>query len=206
MSIEIRDISKRYGMTPVLERLSLQIETGQLVALLGPSGCGKTTLLRLIAGLEQPDTGAIHFHGEDATHLHVRHRRVGFVFQHYALFPHLSVFENIAFGLRVRPRRVRPPEAEIRQRVQELLELVQLGAMANRRPAQLSGGQRQRVRWRGRWPCSRACCCSMNPSAHWMPRCARTCAVGCGACTTNCTSPACSLPTTRKKPWKWRIG
>ncbi len=145
MSIEIRDISKRYGMTPVLERLSLQIETGQLVALLGPSGCGKTTLLRLIAGLEQPDTGAVHFHGEDATHLHVRHRRVGFVFQHYALFPHLSVFENIAFGLRVRPRRDRPPEVEIRQRVQELLELVQLGAMANRRPAQLSGGQRQRV-------------------------------------------------------------
>jgi sulfate transport system ATP-binding protein len=121
------------------------VATGELVALLGPSGSGKTTLLRIIAGLEAPDAGSVLLEGEDATSRNARERRVGFVFQHYALFRHMSVFENVAFGLRVRPRGERPAEGEIGRRVRELLELVQLDFMANRRPSELSGGQRQRV-------------------------------------------------------------
>ena len=116
-----------------------------MVALLGPSGCGKTTLLRIIAGLESADGGQVILEGEDATNVHVREREVGFVFQHYALFRHMSVFDNIAFGLRVRPRATRPSEAEIKKRVTRLLDLVQLGFLADRYPAQLSGGQRQRI-------------------------------------------------------------
>ncbi len=145
MSIEIRDIQKRFGRTVACDHLNLHIPSGELVALLGPSGCGKTTLLRIIAGLEVPDAGSVHFHGEDATHTHVRERNVGFVFQHYALFGHLSIFENVAFGLRVRPRATRPSEAEIRDKVMALLKLVQLDWLAERYPHQLSGGQRQRI-------------------------------------------------------------
>ncbi|MCK0507814.1 sulfate/molybdate ABC transporter ATP-binding protein [Aromatoleum anaerobium] len=145
MSIEIRNISKRFGNFVALDNLSLDIPTGELVALLGPSGCGKTTLLRIIAGMESPDGGNVLFGGEEATHVHARERQVGFVFQHYALFRHMSVFENVAFGLRVRPRKGRPPEAEIRDRVMNLLKLVQLDWLANRYPSQLSGGQRQRI-------------------------------------------------------------
>ena len=145
MSIEIRDISKRFGTFNALDNVSLAIEPGELVALLGPSGCGKTTLLRIIAGLESPDEGSVLFNGENATGLHVRERNVGFVFQHYALFRHLTVFENVAFGLRVKPRAIRPPEAEIKSRVTALLDLVQLEWLADRFPPQLSGGQRQRI-------------------------------------------------------------
>jgi len=145
MSIEIRDIQKRFGRTVACDHLNLHIPSGELVALLGPSGCGKTTLLRIIAGLEVPDAGSVHFHGEDATYTHVRERNVGFVFQHYALFGHLSIFENVAFGLRVRPRATRPSEAEIRDKVMALLKLVQLDWLAERYPHQLSGGQRQRI-------------------------------------------------------------
>ncbi|HWO99579.1 MAG TPA: sulfate ABC transporter ATP-binding protein [Methylococcus sp.] len=145
MSIEIRNIVKTFGNFRALQGIDLQIDSGELVALLGPSGCGKTTLLRIIAGLEAPDQGQIVFDGEDATGSHVRERRVGFVFQHYALFRHMTVFENIAFGLRVRPRSQRPPEDEIRRRVHALLELVQLDWLADRYPNQLSGGQRQRI-------------------------------------------------------------
>jgi sulfate transport system ATP-binding protein len=145
MSIEIRNIQKNFGRFKALKNIDLEIGGGELVALLGPSGCGKTTLLRIIAGLETPDAGAILFHGEDATDRHVRDRQVGFVFQHYALFRHMTVFENIAFGLRVRPRETRPSESEIRKKVHNLLELVQLDWLANRYPAQLSGGQRQRI-------------------------------------------------------------
>ncbi|HEX4869979.1 MAG TPA: TOBE-like domain-containing protein [Moraxellaceae bacterium] len=145
MSIEIRNVNKRFGHFVALNEVNLTVETGELVALLGPSGCGKTTLLRIIAGLESADTGSILFHGEDTTQQHVRERQVGFVFQHYALFRHMTVFENVAFGLRVRPRKERPSDAEIRKKVHNLLELVQLDWLADRYPSQLSGGQRQRI-------------------------------------------------------------
>lgn len=145
MSIEIRNVSKRFGNFVALENVNLNVDSGELVALLGPSGCGKTTLLRIIAGLETADEGSILFHGEDTTDRHVRERQVGFVFQHYALFRHMTVFENVAFGLRVRPRKQRPSEADIRKKVTTLLELVQLGWLADRYPSQLSGGQRQRI-------------------------------------------------------------
>jgi sulfate transport system ATP-binding protein len=145
MSIEVRNLNKRFGNTVVCDNLNLSLPSGELVALLGPSGSGKTTLLRIIAGLEVPDSGSVHFHGEDATGTDVRERQVGFVFQHYALFGHMSIFENVAFGLRVRPKATRPSEAEIKKRVMELLELVQLDWIADRFPHQLSGGQRQRI-------------------------------------------------------------
>jgi sulfate transport system ATP-binding protein len=145
MSIEVRNLRKTFGGFTALDDVSLDVPGGELVALLGPSGSGKTTLLRIIAGLEPADQGTIHFHGEDTTNQPVRERQVGFVFQHYALFRHMSVFENVAFGLRVRPRRVRPSEAEIRDAVMGLLHLVQLDVLAERRPSELSGGQRQRV-------------------------------------------------------------
>ena len=145
MSIEVHSVSKSFGIVRVLDDVDVHVETGELVALLGPSGCGKTTLLRIIAGLEVPDTGSIHFAGQEATSLSARERRVGFVFQHYALFKHMTVFDNIAFGLQVRPRGDRPSKEVIGERVHELLDLVQLGWTADRYPSQLSGGQRQRV-------------------------------------------------------------
>jgi sulfate/thiosulfate transport system ATP-binding protein len=145
MSIEVRNLRKTFGGFVALDDVSLDVPGGELVALLGPSGSGKTTLLRIIAGLEPADQGTIHFQGEDTTGRPVRERQVGFVFQHYALFRHMSVFENVAFGLRVRPRNVRPSEAEIRESVMGLLHLVQLDVLAERRPSELSGGQRQRV-------------------------------------------------------------
>ena len=145
MGIEIRNVSKQFGNFQALNDVSLDIEAGELVALLGPSGCGKTTLLRIIAGLETPDRGSILFSGADTTDVHVRERGVGFVFQHYALFRHMTVFENVAFGLRVKPRGQRPSEAQIREKVHSLLALVQLDWLADRFPSQLSGGQRQRI-------------------------------------------------------------
>ena len=145
MSIAIEHVVKSFGTFRALDDVSLALPRGELVALLGPSGCGKTTLLRIVAGLESADAGRILIDGRDATGKHVRERQVGFVFQHYALFRHMSVFENIAFGLRVKPRRERPTEAEIHRRVHKLLDLVQLGWLKDRSPAQLSGGQRQRI-------------------------------------------------------------
>ena len=145
MSIEIRNVSKQFGDFQALRDVSLDIKSGELIALLGPSGCGKTTLLRIIAGLETADVGTIHFSGEDTTDVHVRERNVGFVFQHYALFRHMTVFENVAFGLRVKPRKERPSEAQIKEKVMNLLKLVQLDWVADRFPSQLSGGQRQRI-------------------------------------------------------------
>ena len=146
MSITVNHVTKRYGHAPVLNDVSLEIQTGELIALLGPSGSGKTTLLRVMAGLEfAEDGGTVSFHGRDVTHLSAYKRRAGFVFQQYALFGHMSVFENIAFAFRVLPRRKRPPEEAIRRRVGELLDAVQLADYAKRLPSQLSGGQRQRV-------------------------------------------------------------
>jgi sulfate transport system ATP-binding protein len=145
MSIEVRGITKRFGAFTAVDDVSLQVEEGELVGLLGPSGSGKTTVLRIIAGLERPDLGSVWLDGVDVSRETVARRGVGFVFQHYALFRHLTVFENVAFGLRVRPRAQRPSAAAIKERVQTLLELVQLDKLAGRLPSQLSGGQRQRV-------------------------------------------------------------
>ena len=145
MSIDITNIKKSFGRTQVLNDISLDIPSGQMVALLGPSGSGKTTLLRIIAGLENQSSGHIRFHGTDVSRVHARDRKVGFVFQHYALFRHMTVFENIAFGLTVLPRRERPNAAGIKAKVTRLLEMVQLAHLADRYPAQLSGGQKQRV-------------------------------------------------------------
>jgi sulfate/thiosulfate transport system ATP-binding protein len=145
MTIEVQHIQKQFGAFTALDDVSLQFPDGQLTALLGPSGCGKTTLLRIIAGLEYPDSGSVLLDGDDASRRHVRERQVGFVFQHYALFKHMTVFENVAFGLRVKPRGQRPSEQQIRDKVMRLLELVQLDWIADRYPPQLSGGQRQRI-------------------------------------------------------------
>lgn len=145
MSIQIKNISKSFGSFKALDHINIDIQTGELVALLGPSGSGKTSLLRIIAGLEAADQGAILFGNEDMTHIGTKERQVGFVFQHYALFRHMNVFENIAYGLKVRPRKIRPSKKEIEEKVNELLKLVKLEAFADRYPSQLSGGQRQRV-------------------------------------------------------------
>ena len=141
MAIEVRDVNKSFGKTPVLRDISIDINSGSLTALLGPSGGGKSTLLRVIAGLEQPDTGTVRINEVDATRLTPQRRNVGFVFQHYAAFKHMTVYRNVAFGLEVRRR----PKQDIRNRVMELLELVHLDQFADRYPAQLSGGQRQRM-------------------------------------------------------------
>lgn len=145
MSIAISNVSKNFNAFKALNDINLNIQSGELVALLGPSGCGKTTLLRIIAGLETPDSGSIEFHGEDVSNHDVRDRNVGFVFQHYALFRHMTVFDNVAFGLRIKPRKQRLPEAHINRKVHDLLDLVQLDWLADRYPEQLSGGQRQRI-------------------------------------------------------------
>ncbi len=145
MSIELQSIVKIFGDFTALHNVTLTVPTGELVALLGPSGSGKTTLLRIIAGLEVPDAGRVLFEGQEATNRSASERRVGFVFQHYALFRHMTVFDNVAFGLRVKPRGERPSESVIAAKVHELLQLVQLERMAHRYPSQLSGGQRQRV-------------------------------------------------------------
>jgi sulfate/thiosulfate transport system ATP-binding protein len=145
MSIEVRNVTRAFGKLHAIRGINLTVPTGQFLALLGPSGSGKTTLLRIIAGLDHADEGSVFFDGQDATEQGARGRNVGFVFQHYALFRHMTVFENVAFGLRVRPRHRRPTEQQIKARVGELLTLVQLDFLAHRLPSQLSGGQRQRV-------------------------------------------------------------
>jgi sulfate transport system ATP-binding protein len=145
MSITIENLNKTFGTYKALDNINLEVNSGELIALLGPSGCGKTSLLRIIGGLDVADSGKLLFHGEDVEQRDARERNVGFVFQHYALFRHMTVFENVAFGLRVKPKKLRYNEAEIKRRVHELLQLVQLDWLADRYPAQLSGGQRQRI-------------------------------------------------------------
>jgi sulfate transport system ATP-binding protein len=183
MSIHARGITKRFGEFCALDDVELCVPSGRLTALLGPSGGGKSTLLRIIGGLEQPDSGTVHIDGVEATGLPARRRNVGFVFQHYAAFKHLSVYRNVAFGLEVRKR----PKAEIRTRVGELLELVHLEQFADRLPAQLSGASGNGWRWLVRSRSNPRCCCSTSRSAPWMPPCARNCGAGCGACTMRCT-------------------
>lgn len=145
MSIQIQHVSKSFGSFQALKDISIDIESGELIALLGPSGSGKTTLLRILAGLEGLDEGAILFDGENITNVSPKERKVGFVFQHYALFRHMTVFDNVAYGLKVRPRKIRPSKQEIEKKVHELLKLVKLENFHDRYPSQLSGGQRQRV-------------------------------------------------------------
>jgi sulfate/thiosulfate transport system ATP-binding protein len=145
MSISIENITKKFGNFVALKDITFEIKTGELVALLGPSGSGKTTLLRVISGLEMPESGRVLVHGDPIMDQKHSERQVGFVFQHYALFRHMNVFENVAFGLKVRPRKERPSDKEIQSKVQQLLELVRLDGMSHRYPSQLSGGQRQRV-------------------------------------------------------------
>lgn len=145
MSIQIKEVSKTFGSFNALNDINIDIKTGELVALLGPSGSGKTSLLRIIAGLEEADNGVILFGEEDMTHIRTTERKVGFVFQHYALFKHMTVSDNVAYGLKVRPKKERPSKKEIEAKVKELLGLVKLDAFADRYPSQLSGGQRQRV-------------------------------------------------------------
>ncbi len=145
MSIDVNQITKSFGVFKALDQVDLKIKTGELIALLGPSGSGKTTLLRIIAGLENADRGEIFFHGKDVKEEKTKDRNVGFVFQHYALFRHMTVFENIAFGLKVKPRGQRPSAEQIKSKVSELLKLVQLEWVAQRYPSELSGGQRQRI-------------------------------------------------------------
>lgn len=145
MSIQVRHVSRQFGDFVALNDVSLTVSKRELVALLGPSGCGKTTLLRIIAGLESTDSGSVWLQGRDATHMDVRERQIGFVFQNYALFDAMTVADNISFGLRVRSRKTRPDSDAIARKTHELLELVQLSGFAGRYPAQLSGGQRQRV-------------------------------------------------------------
>ena len=199
MSVTVTRISKRFEKFPALRDVSLEVGTGELVALLGPSGSGKTTLLRVIAGLEIPDAGRVAFAGEDVTDKNAYERRAGFVFQAYALFQHMTVFENIAFGLRVMTRQKRPNAAAIKKRVDELLQLIQLETYGDRLPSQLSGGQRQRVALARALAVGRACCCSTNRSAHSTPRCARSCANGCAISTTRRISPPSLSRTTRTK-------
>jgi len=145
MNIEIENISKRFGNFTALDDVSITVPKGEITALLGPSGCGKTTLLRIVAGLEKADSGIVRFFGEDSTNKEVKDRKVGFVFQHYALFRHMNVFENIAFGLRVKPRKIRAGREEIKEKVMKLVSMVQLNNFIYRYPSELSGGQRQRV-------------------------------------------------------------
>ena len=201
MDVRIDNVRKDFDRDPALQDVSLDIRSGELMALLGPSGSGKTTLLRLIAGLERPTSGRILFGDKDASARRVQERSIGFVFQQYGLFRHLTVLENVAFGLQVRPRTTRPPASAIRLRALELLDLVQLSGLEQRYPDQLSGGQRQRVALARALAIEPAVLLLDERSAPWMRRCGASCADGCGK---SMTGPA-TLPslshTTRKKPW-----
>jgi sulfate transport system ATP-binding protein len=178
--ISVDGVTKEFGEFRALDDVSLDVQDGSLTALLGPSGSGKSTLLRVIAGLELPDAGRIVIAGEDATALPAQRRGIGFVFQHYAAFKHMTVRENVAFGLRIRKR----PKAEVAAKVDELLGIVGLGGYQSRYPSQLSG-------WRSpaRWPSSHVCSCSTSRSERSTPTSAPTCARGCAGCTTRSMSP-----------------
>lgn len=198
MSIEVRHLRKTFGNFVALNNVSLTVPHGQLVVLLGPSGSGKTTLLRLIAGLEKADhhpdgtpAGQILFEDQDVVDRHVRERQVGFVFQHYALFRHMNVFENVAFGLRVKPKARRPGQEQIRAKVLELLRLVQLEGLEHRLPAQLSGGQRQRVALARALAVEPKVLLLDEPFGALDARCVWNCVAGCGDCMMKFTSPVC---------------
>ena len=188
MRIEAARISKRFGDFTALDDVSLEVPEGGLTALLGPSGSGKSTLLRIIAGLEGPDEGVVRIAGQDVTAARPQDRGIGFVFQHYAAFAHMSVFENVAFGLRIRKRK----PVDVRARVDELLDLVGLTQWAGQRPHQLSGGSASGWRWPGRSRSSRRCCCSTSRSARSTRRSGKTCGTGCARFTIARRSQPCS--------------
>jgi sulfate transport system ATP-binding protein len=195
MSLVVQNLTKRFTArgTPAVADVSFTAPSGGITTLLGPSGSGKSTVLRVVAGLEQPDSGTILFGDADVTNLPAQKRGLGFVFQSYALFKHMTVRRNVAFGLDVRHGKdAGKPDGDDRRKVDELLSLVQLDGLGDRYPPQLSGGQRQRVAFARRArPSSRRCCCSTSRSARWMRRCASSCATGCAAFTTSTTSRPC---------------
>lgn len=201
MSISIRSINKTFGAYKALEDVSLEVPNGSLTALLGPSGSGKTTLLRIVAGLEFADDGPsqILFHGEDVSGVPAGKRGVGFVFQHYALFRHMTVAENIAFGLSVLPSKSRPGKTEASDRVKELLSLVKLDGLDKRRPHELSGGQRQRVALARALAIRPKVLLLDEPFGALAHRFAKTSAAGCASSTTRSASPPFSSPTTRRR-------
>jgi sulfate transport system permease protein len=203
MSIEHPQRQQAIRRLPGAAGRVADIGSGELVALLGPSGCGKTTLLRIIAGLETADAGSILFAGEDTTDVHVRERQVGFVFQHYALFRHMTVFENVAFGLRVKPRGQRPARRRSSRRCTTCWAWCSSTGWPTASPRSCRAASGSASRWPARWRWSPRCCCSTSRSARSTPRCARNCGAGCAGCTTSCTSPASSSRTTRKRRWKW---
>ena len=199
MTIEVRNIVKKFGTFTALDNVDLKVGKGELLALLGPSGSGKTTLLRIIAGLDWPDTGEVRIDGEDALGRGASERHVGFVFQHYALFRHMTVFENVAFGLRVQPRAVRKDEARSAPASRSCWISCSWTGWRTAIPANCPAASASASRWRARSRSSRASCCSTNRSARSTPRCARNCGSGCASCTTKSTSPRSSSPTTRKR-------
>src|ERR1700750_2521238 len=185
-AIVVRGANKRYGDFVALDNVDFEVPAGSLTALLGPSGSGKSTLLRAIAGLDQPDSGTITINGRDVTRVPPQRRDIGFVFQHYAAFKHMTVRDNVAFGLKIRKQ----PKDKVRSRVDELLEIVGLTGWAAARggwPGRRGGGA------------GRRCCCSTSRSARWTPTCARSCASGCGACTTRCTWRRGSAPPIQER-------
>jgi hypothetical protein len=199
VDVSVENVVRTFGTTPALHGVSLEIESGELVALLGPSGSGKTTLLRILAGLDVPTFGRVLFDGEDALRLTVQQRNVGLVFQNYALFRNMTVLENIGFGLRVRPWARRPSRKEIRNRALELLDFVQLSGLEKRYPRSSPAASASASPSRERSPSSRACFCSTSRSARSTPRCGETCAAGSAKFTTRPDTPPCSSPTTRKR-------
>ena len=206
VGVRIEAVSKRFehrvkGEVYAVKRVSLDVRPGELVTLLGPSGCGKTTTLRMIAGFEMPDEGRIAIGDREVTRVMANDRNVGFVFQSYALFPHLSVFENVAYGLRVQKK----PEPEIGRAVGEVLELVGLAGYERQMPHQLSGGEQQRFAL-ARAKDDRACCCSTNPCPISTPSFAFRCAARSSACKRPSASPRSTSRTTKKRPWRFRIG
>jgi len=206
VTVTVENIEKEFGLYPALRGASVKVHGGELVAILGPSGSGKTTLLRVIAGLEQPQRGRVLFDDLDAATLSLRERRIGFVFQHYALFRHMTVLDNVAFGMRALPRRQRPGASEIKRSALELLELVQLGGFAGRYPTQLSGGQRQRVALARALAIKPRVLLLDEPFGALDAKVRRSCAAGCASSTTRPATPRCSSLTTRTRPSSWPTG
>ena len=205
-AISIRGLTKSFGSQLILDRVDLEIAPGELLALLGPSGSGKTTLLRLLAGLESSSSGVVAFDGEDAATYTVQERRVGFVFQSYALFRHMSVFDNIAYGLTVRPRAARPSRRETAERVSALLDMMQLPGFEKRYPSQLSGGQRQRVAFARALAIEPRVLLLDEPFGALDAKVRKDLRRWLRDIMTGPASRPCSSPTTRPKRWTWRTG